>query len=70
MGRAKKQQKVKADEDCADTPDKVLKRKHVYQRRNKLTGAVGRHRNPSIDISPFLDMTVWKRCVINSMCPR
>jgi hypothetical protein len=46
-----------------DTPEKI-KKKHIYHRRNKRTTLVGkiiRNRSPSIDISPFLDMKVWKR---------
>jgi hypothetical protein len=63
--RAKKQVKSKPEDENqgCDTPDKI-KRKHVYQKRNKrapLADKIVRNRNPSIDISPFLDMTVWRR---------
>jgi len=65
--RAKKQLKLKTDlvdeNSICDTPEKI-KKKHVYHRRNKRTPLVDkiiRNRNPSIDISPFLDMKVWKR---------
>jgi hypothetical protein len=62
--RAKKQMKLKLEDENADAADN-LKRKHVYRRRNKLrrplTDSIVRNRNPSIDISPFLDMTVWRR---------
>lgn len=61
MVRAKKLQKP--DENAAEVADD-FKKKHVYQRKNKrtpLTDKVVRNRNPSIDISPFLDMSFWKR---------
>ena len=65
--RAKKQMKLKGGHDdennLCETPEKI-KKKHVYHRKNKrtpLADKVIRNRNPSIDISPFLDMTVWKR---------
>lgn len=61
MVKAKKQQKP--DENAAEVVDD-FKKKHVYQRKNKrtpLTDKVVRNRNPSIDISPFLDMSFWKR---------
>jgi hypothetical protein len=51
------------ENNLMETPEKI-KRKHVYHRKNKRTPLVDkiiRNRNPSIDISPFLDMTVWKR---------
>ena len=40
-----------------DTPDKI-KKKHVYRRKNKATV---RKRNPSIEMSDFLDTSFWKR---------
>ena len=66
--RAKKQLKIKTDlldenNLCETTPEKINK-KHVYHRRNKrtpLADKIIRNRNPSIDISPFLDMHIWKR---------
>jgi len=54
---------VNPDENGAEATDN-FKKKHVYQRKNKrtpLTDRVVRYRNPSIDISPFLDMSFWKR---------
>ena len=40
-----------------DTPDKI-KKKHVYRRKNKATV---RKRNPSIEMSEFLDTSFWKK---------
>lgn len=51
-----KSKKKKAEEQ-PDTPEKI-KKKHVYKRKNK---EPVRQRNPSIQVSDFLDMSIWKR---------
>ena len=67
VAKAKKQSKVEdgggvgAGVEGGESPDK-FKRKHVYHRKLKPPNdKVVRKRNPSIDISPFLDMSFWKR---------
>jgi len=67
VSKAKKQGKVDDSGIVAEvgeggeSPDK-FKRKHVYERKRKTpTDLSVRQRNPSIDISPFLDMSFWKR---------
>lgn len=64
--RGKKQNKVednvaRSGVETNESPDK-FKRKHERKRKLKpLTDKDVRKRNPSIDISPFLDMSFWKR---------
>ena len=47
--------------DC--TPEKLLKKKHVYKSKKKQAAPV-RQRNPSnasLAVSDFLDMTLWEK---------
>ena len=62
--RPKKQKKVDVSvtrnvAEANESPDK-FKRKHE-RKRKPTTDKDVRKRNPSIDISPFLDMSFWKR---------
>lgn len=55
-----KGKKIRApvESETPDTPEKILKRKHVYKRKKPLPI---RQRHPSIAVSDFLNMSYWKR---------
>jgi hypothetical protein len=44
-----------------ETPEKLLKKKHVYRRKKQPTPLNIRQRNPSLAVSAFLDMSLWEK---------
>ena len=60
MVKSKKQQeKTTKDENESETPEKINK-KHFYRSKRK-TPATVRKRNPSIQMSGWLDETLWAK---------
>lgn len=51
-------EEVSNDASESSSPEKVVKRKHVYRRKG---AAPDKRKDPALAISGFLDSTYWKR---------